>query len=100
MKLPNAGSAQIDETKITEYLLSPAHQGSSGKAGFFAALGFNRDCWETMADALKAQAESHEVSLVVQTAYGPRYHVDGLLQAPGGGGAEIGSLTLGVLTLG
>lgn len=89
MKLPNVGNAQIDQTKITEYLLSPSPQGSGGKAGFFAALGFRQDSWEVLANALKAQAESNEVSRVVQTTYGPRYHVDGLLQAPGGDAAEI-----------
>ncbi len=89
MKLPNVGNAQIDQTKITEYLLSPVYQRSGGKAWFFASLGFRRDSWEILADALKAQAESNEVSRVVETDYGPRYHVDGLLQTPGGDAAEI-----------
>ena len=88
MKLPNVSNAQIDQFKITEYLLSTL-QGSGGKAGFFAALGFNRDYWEVLANALKAQAESNEVSWVVQTAYGPRYHIDGLLHSPGGEAAAI-----------
>ena len=84
MKLPNGHQAQIEREKITDYLLSPVNPRSRAKADFFLSFGFSIDRWEEFAEALKVHAASHEVAGVVETAYGPRYHVDGALVTPDG----------------
>ena len=82
MKLPNVHRAQIEQGKITDYLLSLVNPRSGAKADFFLSFGFSRDRWEEFAKALKAHAASYEVARVVETAYGPRYYVDGALETP------------------
>ncbi|MCY4388047.1 MAG: hypothetical protein OXC18_13195 [Desulfurellaceae bacterium] len=84
MKLPNAHRAQIERGKITDYLLSLVNPRSRAKADFFLSFGFSRDRQEEFVKALKAHAASYEVARVVETAYGPRYHVDGALETPDG----------------
>ena len=84
MKLHNAHRARIDRRKITDYLLSSANPRGRAKADFFQRFGFRIDRWEEFADALNRQAASHEVTRVVETSYGPRYHVDGPIESPDG----------------
>jgi hypothetical protein len=54
--LPNAHLAVVERRKITEYLLNPTHPDNGGKASFFAALGFDVERWELLAEALRALA--------------------------------------------
>ena len=84
MRLPNAHQARIDRRKITDYLLSSVNPPGRAKAAFFHRFGFRIDRWEELADALNRQAASHEVFRVVETPYGPRYHVDGTIETPDG----------------
>ena len=84
MRLPNAHQARIDRQKITHYLLSSVNPRGRAKADFFQRFGFNINRWEELAYALKLQAASHEVARVVETPYGPRYHVDGAIETPDG----------------
>ena len=84
MKLPNAHRARIDRQKITDYLLSSTNPRGRAKADFFQRFGFRIDRWEELADALNRQAVSHEVTRVVETPFGPRYHVDGPIGSPDG----------------
>ena len=62
MKLPHVEQAIIPERKLTEYLLSPTHRTGRDKAAFFTRFGFNREQWETLADALRRHAVEHEVN--------------------------------------
>ncbi len=80
MRLPNAHLARIDRQKITDYLLSTVNPRGRTKADFFLGFGFSKDRWEDFAAALRVQAPSHEVARIVETAYGPRYHVDGAIE--------------------
>jgi len=82
--LPNAANAQIDEAKITGYLLSPDHPDGRDKAAFFARFGFSRANWATLADALRRHAVAHPVAKTVQSNYGTRYVIEGELDAPDG----------------
>lgn len=84
MRLPNAHLSRIDQQKITDYLLSSTNPRGRTKADFFLGFGFRIDRWEDFAEALRLQAASHEVALVLETAYGPRYHVDGVIETPDG----------------
>jgi hypothetical protein len=84
MRLPNADAAQVEEAKVTEYLLNPAHRYGASKARFFARFGFRVEAWEQLALALREHGRQNEVSRVRQTGFGPRYEVEGGLAAPDG----------------
>ena len=84
LRLPNAHLARIDREKITAYLLSSVNPRGRAKAGFFLSFGFSVAHWEELAAALRRQAASHAVARVLETAYGPRYHVDGEIETPDG----------------
>ena len=84
MKLPNAGKAVVEREKIADYLLNPAHRYGASKARFFLAFGFSLDNWEVLAAALLAHGRTHPVKRVHETSFGPRYEVEGRLQAADG----------------
>ncbi|MGH6636476.1 MAG: DUF6883 domain-containing protein [Gammaproteobacteria bacterium] len=74
----------VEQSKITEYLLNPAHRFGATKAAFFSSFGFRVEDWEALAAALCEQGQKHEVSNVRETGFGPRYEVDGDLRVPDG----------------
>ncbi len=82
MMLPNSHSALVERGKITEYLLNPEHPDNGGKAAFFAALGFDRDAWQTFAAALRKLALTTPVSRKMETVHGIKYIVDGEIESP------------------
>jgi hypothetical protein len=84
LRLPNVQQVLIDQTKITEYLLNPAHPYGASKARFFGEFGFEQAAWETLAQALREHAQRHEVSTVSKTLFGHRYEIIGELNAPDG----------------
>jgi len=47
MKVPGAHLAVVEQAKIIDYLLNPAHPDNGGKAVFFDSLGFSRKEWRT-----------------------------------------------------
>lgn len=84
MKVPNAHLAVVEREKITEYLLNEAHRYGASKARFFTSFGFRRNAWEVLAQALLEHGQRHEVNMATETGFGPRYEVDGELNAPDG----------------
>jgi hypothetical protein len=82
MKLPLAEYAFVDQSKIVDYLLSTTHPDGQTKARFFIGLGFDPNHWQKLAAALREVGTSNEVSASVQSAYGIRYVVDGVLDTP------------------
>ena len=84
MRLPNVDLAVVEREKITEYLLSSKSTDSQRKANFFSRFGFNAENWHDLAKALMNQGAEHEVARVVETIYGLRYHVDGIIETPDG----------------
>jgi hypothetical protein len=84
MKLPNAESVVVEQEKICGYLLNEQHRYGAGKAKFFTDFGFTLASWNELADALREHGQQHEVSKEKETGFGPRYEVDGELQAPDG----------------
>ncbi|MGH7256739.1 MAG: DUF6883 domain-containing protein, partial [Nitrospiraceae bacterium] len=55
-----------------------------GKAGFFTSMGFQRDAWEVLAEALRQVAQSAPVTKSMTSLHGQKYIVDGVLIAPSG----------------
>jgi hypothetical protein len=84
MKLPNAECAVVDEAKIVDYLLNPAHRYGASKARFFSRFGFQREAWQQLAVALREHACQNDVKSMKETGFGPRYEVEGELAAPDG----------------
>src|SRR5438045_8211609 len=84
MNLPNPHLAIVEHEKITEYLLNLRYRYGASKARVFLGFGFQIDEWEVFAEALREHAQRHEISVVRQTRWGPRYEIDGELKAPDG----------------
>lgn len=89
MELPNAHRALIEQKKITEYLFSTTHARGKSKAGFFVRFGFSANNLQIFADALKHQGSNNEVTMITESAWGPRYHVDGIIETPDGRNPRI-----------
>lgn len=92
MKLPNADLALVERAKITEYLLDVEHRYGSSKARFFSEFGFEIEKWEVLADALREHGQHHDVTQTRKTRWGPRYEIDGELNAPDGRSPRIRSV--------
>jgi uncharacterized protein DUF6883 len=84
MKLPNAHLTVVEQRKITEYLLNESHRFGASKARFFIAFGFTPASWHVLSEALRRQGQVGEVKTINETGFGPRYEVDGELEAPDG----------------
>lgn len=84
MRLPNANLALVEREKIIEYLLNVHHPDNSGKARFFFALGFSREEWLTLANALRTLAETAGIVREMESSHGIKYIVDGQLKTPAG----------------
>ena len=82
MRLPNAEHVCVDREKLTDYLLCISHPDGGSKAEFFARFGFRVEDWEVLAEALRKHGAHCDVVNIVDSAYGTRYAVDGLLETP------------------
>jgi hypothetical protein len=84
VKLPNAHIALVEREKIVDYLLNPTHRYGASKARFFAQFVFGLESWEVLAAALREHGQGHDVARSRETGFGPRYEVEGELNAPDG----------------
>jgi hypothetical protein len=88
MKLPFAEDALIETTKVTAYLLSPAHPQGRNKAAFFRRLGFRREHPEVLWQALRRLAPTIDVTETV-FPFGIKYVGTGLLDSPSGRRVQV-----------
>ena len=84
MKLPNANQARVDESKVTDYLLSVSHQDGSAKARFFERFGFRASNCSGFILAILEHGRVNPVANVVDNEFGKRYSVDGEIRSPDG----------------
>jgi hypothetical protein len=84
MDLPNKGHTVVEREKVQDYLLSPSHPTGKGKAEFFTSMGFQRDAWELLADALRQMARDCFITKNMTSPHGQKYIVDGILVTPSG----------------
>src|SRR5688500_15183073 len=92
MLAPNAHLAEVPPSKILDYLLSTEHRTGRGKARFFHAMGFRREDWKTLAEALKQHVVEHHVAGTTASNFGTRYRVEGGLQTPIGKAPQVRSV--------
>lgn len=74
----------VEERKVRDYLLSPAHPIGRLKAAFFGTLGFDPENPMDLVKALEAHASSGEVVNRESTRYGTKYVVEGEIPGPVG----------------
>lgn len=72
----------MERGKIVAYLLNSSHRYGASNAKFFASFGFRAEGWEQLAQALLRQGQTGRVVRVKETGHGPRYQVEGSLEAP------------------
>ena len=92
MNQPDFRHAHVEEKKVNEYLLSSVHERSKSKAYVFQRRGFNPTSWREFADALRLQAQKGDLIEEIETRYGARYNVDGIMQTPDGTGLRVRSI--------
>ncbi len=79
----------INEEKIADYLLNPAHPDNGGKAEFFEKLGFRRKEWKILAAALRMLAQTANVSGCTESPHGRKYVIVGRIESPDGRVAQV-----------
>lgn len=82
--LPNADIVIIEPNKVRDYLLSTTHPVGRFKCAVFAALGYDQNEWEILANDLRQHAKSDDVKLSPSGLYGQKYEVSGKLVGPNG----------------
>ena len=92
MKLPNAGRATIDPTKLRDYLLSSAHPVGRFKVQFFETLGYAQDDWPRLEADLRAQHLSQDAQPATGSQYGQKYEIRAILTGVAGRSAEVVSV--------
>ena len=84
-QLPRAANAIVDDAKIINYLLNPAHSPqAAGKAKFFAACGFAVANWGGLKQALLGHPLVNAVSANETTPFGEKFEVTCSLETPDG----------------
>ena len=89
MKIPNEKHAVVESEKVLDYLLNVGHPDGFGKAEFFTALGFQRENWRVLADALRQVLRNSPITKSMTSVHGKKYIVDGALRSPLGKVATV-----------
>ena len=100
MHLPGAEQTIVDPAKVRDYLLSPDHPVGHAKARFFTALGFTREAWPQLRDALLELARSGEAVPGPATPFGQKWVIRGMIRGPRPGAPEALLETVWITLLG
>ena len=84
MSRPNFQHVYVEEKKIIEYLLSSDHERGKSKAFVFLRRGFSPNSWHDFASALRLRALEGDIIEEIETPYGLRYNIYGIIQTPDG----------------
>lgn len=83
-QLPQAGSLQIDQAKILDYLLNLSHKDGGPKAKYFRNRGFTPETWQIMVEALHKHGATQPVTEMSESRHGRRFTVECEIQTPDG----------------
>jgi hypothetical protein len=87
MKLPNGEHAQIDEAKLRDYCLDPAHPRGRHKARVFASVfGITQGHVDVLTEALARAAREEDAVPLQSDAWGQRYRIRFRLETAEGNG--------------
>ena len=84
MKLPGAHLAEVERSKIVDYLLNDSHPENKGKAQYFKSRGYSSKCWRSLANAIRLMAQTEHVFKSMDSPHGMKYIVDGHISSPSG----------------
>jgi hypothetical protein len=84
VKLPQPSRVQIDERKVSDYLLSQVHPVGRFKARVFRALGFEQATLSAFVAEIRRIAAEGEVAEMEDFEFGRKYTVSGELKGPRG----------------
>jgi hypothetical protein len=90
--LPDPHLLRIEESKVTEYLLSSSHPKGKGKAKFFFGLGFSIDQVEEFIAALRQHAADNAILEIVHHDYGTKTTIECFMPTPSGQSSCIRSV--------
>lgn len=74
----------VDSAKLRDCLLPPEHPVCRAKARLCTAVGFARDRWPELQQALLAHAAISEAEPGAAIPYGQKYIAQGILHGPAG----------------
>jgi len=83
MKLNELYKIEIQDTKITDYLLNPTHPDGFSKARYFNKIGYNTLNSNLFKKELIKIADIREITKIIETAFGIKYIVDGEILSAG-----------------
>lgn len=84
MKLPNAEHAIIQKEKLIHYLLSLIDEDGRPKAEYFRSIGFHESNVKDFERALLSVAKDNDVKKTVESRFGVKYVIEGLIVSPVG----------------
>lgn len=82
MKMPNNTKVAVDQSKITDYLLSDTHEIGKHKAVFFKSFGFENNSPTIFEEALKTHAIEREIVTNDDSPYGKKYKLECDIETP------------------
>ena len=83
MPIPNANRAIAADEKVRDYLLNLSHPDGGSKAMWFHFLGYTREKWLQLADALIAIARDCKEFDTEISQFGVKYKASGIVGRPG-----------------
>lgn len=92
MLLPDADRAEVDPSKLRDYLLSPTHPVGRFKARFFNALGYLAAEWQTLEADFRIQHLGQPATPGPKLASGQSYTIRSILKGPNGQAAMVVSV--------
>jgi len=85
MKLPNAEQAVVEDRKLREYVLNPAHPVGKHHATLFSRLlGIDSKNAQVLKEALLTSARTGDVDREIATEHGRKYEMRFTMSGPAG----------------
>jgi hypothetical protein len=84
MLIPNASATIIAEEKLRGYVLMPEHVRGGDKSAFLMRLGYNREHWQLLEEALRTQHLTLDAREEGSTEWGRMFVIEGPITGPNG----------------
>lgn len=74
----------VEEKKLVDYLISLTHPVGRSKAKFFRGIGYDENSVDLLRNRLETMARSEKTVQRIETPYGAKHVIDGVLDTPTG----------------